>query len=77
MARTKIVATIGPGSAQPETIRRMLHAGMTVARINFSHGDNAEHTKTVAMLRDVAALEGVTLAILGDLQGPKLRLGHV
>lgn len=77
MARTKIVATIGPGSANPETIRRMLHAGMTVARINFSHGDHAGHTKTVAMLREVAAREGMTLAILGDLQGPKLRLGHV
>lgn len=55
----------------------MLHAGMTVARINFSHGDHAGHTNTVNMLREVAAAEGKTLAILGDLQGPKLRLGHV
>ena len=55
----------------------MLHAGMTVARINFSHGDHAGHTKTVNMLREVAATERKTLAILGDLQGPKLRLGHV
>jgi len=77
MARTKIVATIGPGSAHPETIRRMLAAGMTVARINFSHGDHAAHTKTVNMLREVAKEEGKILAILGDLQGPKLRLGHV
>jgi pyruvate kinase len=77
MARTKIVATIGPGSAHPETIRRMLEAGMTVARINFSHGDHAGHTQTAKMLREVAAKEGKTLAILGDLQGPKLRLGHV
>lgn len=77
MARTKIVATIGPGSAHPETIRRMLAAGMTVARINFSHGDHAWHTQTVNMLRDVAREEGKVLAILGDLQGPKLRLGHV
>jgi pyruvate kinase len=77
MARTKIVATIGPGSANPETIRRMLAAGMTVARINFSHGDHAGHTKTVNMLREVAQAEGKILAILGDLQGPKLRLGHV
>lgn len=77
MARTKIVATIGPGSAHPETIRRMLNAGMTVARVNFSHGDHAGHTQTVKMLREVAAKEGKTLAILGDLQGPKLRLGHV
>ncbi|MFO7663550.1 MAG: pyruvate kinase [Chloroflexota bacterium] len=77
MARTKIVATIGPGSANPETIRRMLTAGMTVARINFSHGNHPAHTKTVNMLREVAASEGYVLAILGDLQGPKLRLGHV
>ena len=77
MARTKIVATIGPGSAHPETIRRMLDAGMTVARINFSHGDHEGHTKTAALLRQVAAQEGKVLAILGDLQGPKLRLGHV
>lgn len=77
MARTKIVATIGPGSANPETIRRMLAAGMTVARVNFSHGDHAAHTKTVNMLREVAASEGRILAILGDLQGPKLRLGTV
>ncbi len=77
MARTKIVATIGPGSANPETIRRMLNAGMTVARINFSHGDHEGHIQTVALLREVAAQEGKVLAILGDLQGPKLRLGHV
>ena len=77
MARTKIVATIGPGSAHPETIRRMLAAGMTVARVNFSHGDHTAHTQTVEMLREVARSEGKTLAILGDLQGPKLRLGHV
>jgi pyruvate kinase len=77
MARTKIVATIGPGSSNPETIRRMLEAGMTVARVNFSHGDHAAHTQTVGMLREVARREGRVLAVLGDLQGPKLRLGTV
>ena len=77
MARTKIVATIGPASSNPETIRRMLAAGMTVARINFSHGDHESHSKTVKMLRRVAEAESKALAILGDLQGPKLRLGHV
>lgn len=77
MARTKIVATIGPASARPETIRRMLDAGMTVARINFSHGDHEGHTETINMLRRVAEEEGKILAILADLQGPKLRLGHV
>jgi pyruvate kinase len=55
----------------------MLHAGMTVARINFSHGDHATHTDTAHMLRRVAEEEGRVLALLADLQGPKLRLGHV
>jgi pyruvate kinase len=58
MARTKVVATIGPVSNNPDTIRKMLHAGMTVARVNFSHGDHTSHTATVNMLRDVADKEG-------------------
>lgn len=77
MARTKIVATIGPASNKPETIRKMLRAGMNVARVNFSHGDHAGHISTVKMLREVAEAERKVLAILGDLQGPKLRLGYV
>jgi len=77
MARTKIVATIGPASNNPETIRRMLAAGMTVARVNFSHGDHDSHRDTVKMLRRVASEEKKVLAILGDLQGPKIRLGYV
>ncbi|MCA9970392.1 MAG: pyruvate kinase [Anaerolineales bacterium] len=77
MPRTKIVATIGPSSNNPETIRRMLSAGMTVARINFSHGNHDTHIQTFHMLRRVAREEGYVLAILADLQGPKLRLGHV
>lgn len=55
----------------------MLEAGMNVARVNFSHGDHETHTQTVAMLRKVSVAEKRTLAILGDLQGPKLRLGRV
>jgi pyruvate kinase len=77
MARTKVVATIGPQSDNPDTIRKMLRAGMHVARVNFSHGDHDSHTATVKMLRSVAASEGKVLAIMGDLQGPKLRLGYV
>ena len=77
MLRTKIVATIGPASNHPDTIRRMLAAGMTVARINFSHSDHETHIQIVEMLRHVAATEGKVLALLADLQGPKLRLGHV
>lgn len=77
MARTKIVATIGPSSNDPDTIRMMLQAGMNVARVNFSHGNHESHRATVKMLREVAAQENKVLAILGDLQGPKLRLGYV
>jgi pyruvate kinase len=77
MPRTKIVATIGPASSNPEIIRRMLRAGMDVARINFSHGDHEGNSATVDMLRQVAAAEGKILALMGDLQGPKIRLGHV
>ena len=77
MSRTKIVATIGPSSSNPTTIRKMLHAGMNVARLNFSHGDHEAHTRTATLLREVAASEGMVLALLGDLQGPKLRLGQV
>jgi pyruvate kinase len=75
MARTKIVATIGPASNHPDTIRRMLNAGVNVARINFSHGDHESHTQTIATLRRIAEEERKVLALLGDLQGPKLRLG--
>ncbi len=77
MARTKIVATIGPASNNPEIVRQLLAAGMNVARINFSHGDHQSHKQTVAMLRQIVAETGNVLAILGDLQGPKLRLGFV
>ena len=77
MARTKVVATIGPASDNEATIRKMLHAGMDVARVNFSHGSQEELAETYTMMRRVAEEEGKVLAILGDLQGPKLRLGHV
>ncbi|MCB9005532.1 MAG: pyruvate kinase [Ardenticatenaceae bacterium] len=77
MLRTKIVATIGPASNNAKTIQKMLTGGMTVARINFSHGDHQTHIETVRTLRRVATEEGIALALLGDLQGPKLRLGQV
>jgi pyruvate kinase len=77
MARTRIVATIGPTSNNPTTITEMIAAGMNVARLNFAHGDHETHKNTVQMLRDVAASENAVLAILADLQGPKLRLGNI
>ena len=73
--RTKIVATIGPASRDPETLRRMVAAGMDVARLNFSHGDHAQHAETARQVRDAAGAAGRPVAILQDLPGPKLRIG--
>ncbi|MCB0004895.1 MAG: pyruvate kinase [Anaerolineales bacterium] len=75
MTRTKIVATIGPASAKPEVFRLMLRAGLNVARVNFSHGSHESHQETIEMIRRIAREEGKVLAILGDLQGPKIRFG--
>ena len=75
--RTKIVATIGPASWEKETIRKMIIAGMNVARINFSHGDHETHDRTIDRVREVAEEEGVVIAILCDIQGPKIRVGKL
>src|SRR5271168_5464350 len=75
MRRTKIVATIGPASREPETLTRMIDAGMDVARLNYSHGTLEEHAETVRRLRDAAGRAGRSIAILQDLPGPKLRIG--
>ena len=72
--RTKIVATLGPASDDPQTLRRMINAGMTVARLNFSHGDAAEHRRRAAALREAASVTGRDVGLLGDLQGPKIRV---
>jgi len=74
---TKIVATIGPASANEETIRAMIRAGMDVARINFSHGDHDTHGGVIEMVRRIAEEENATVAILCDIQGPKIRIGKV
>jgi pyruvate kinase len=75
MRRTKIVATIGPASREPETLTRMVEAGMDVARLNYSHGTLDEHAETVRRVRDAAGRAGRPIAILQDLPGPKLRIG--
>jgi len=73
--RTKIVATIGPASRSPETLRALVDAGLNVARLNFSHGTHDDHGKTIEMLRRVSNEAGVPLAVLQDLPGPKVRTG--
>ena len=75
MRRTKIVATIGPASRDPETLLRMVEAGMDVARVNYSHGTLEEHAETVTRVRNAAGQAGRAVAILQDLPGPKLRIG--
>ncbi|MCS6842276.1 MAG: pyruvate kinase [Roseiflexus sp.] len=75
MRRTKIVATIGPASSNPEVIEQLLAAGMDVARLNFSHGTHEEHAQRIRMLREIAARKERPLALLQDLQGPKIRTG--
>ncbi len=72
---SKIVCTIGPATRSPRMIRRLLEAGMDVARLNFSHGTHQEHAHSIAMLRDAAIEHEKPIAILADLQGPKIRTG--
>lgn len=75
--RTKIVATIGPTSRDEETLRQMIRTGLNVARINFSHGDHETHGKAIDDVRRIAYEEGAVVAILCDIQGPKIRIGKI
>jgi pyruvate kinase len=75
--RTKIVATIGPASCDPETLTRMVEAGMDVARLNFSHGSLEIHAENAQRVRAAADRAGRQVAILQDLPGPKIRIGRL
>lgn len=75
MPQTRIVCTIGPASREPETLRQLTRAGLDVARLNFSHGDQTSHGETIRRIRAAADHENKPVAILADLQGPKLRVG--
>ncbi|MFN8471092.1 MAG: pyruvate kinase [Anaerolineae bacterium] len=77
MRKTKIVATLGPASSSSDVIDRMIAAGLDVARLNFSHGTHEDHAATVARLRAAAQRAGRPLALLQDLQGPKIRTGSL
>ena len=72
---TKIVATLGPASSTPEVLERMVQAGIDVVRMNFSHGSAEDHKARADGIRAAAAKYGRTVGILGDLQGPKIRVG--
>ena len=75
MLRTKIVCTLGPASDNEEIVRAFVKAGMAVARVNFSHGSYEDHARRIETVRRVAGEAGRPVAILADLQGPKLRVG--
>lgn len=74
LRRTKIIATLGPATDDPTTLRQMIEAGLDVVRLNFSHGDNAAQRKRIEQLREITADCGRFVGIIGDLQGPKIRV---
>ena len=76
--RTKILATIGPATSDKATVERLVEAGMNAVRLNFSHGSHDDHAEVFRTVREVQDESGWrTLAIVGDLQGPKLRVGDL
>ena len=77
LRRTKIVCTIGPATASPEMLDRLVDAGMDAARLNFSHGTHEEHGERARLVREAQERAGRPLALIADLQGPKLRIGDL
>lgn len=76
LRRTKIVATLGPSTSTPERIEALIRAGLDVARLNFSHGSADDHRERARLVREIAARQGRYVAIMGDLQGPKIRIAR-
>ncbi|MEM7029218.1 MAG: pyruvate kinase [Chloroflexota bacterium] len=75
--RTKIVATLGPASSDKKILTAMIKAGLNTARLNFSHGDHDSHAKTIAILRELSESLNCPIAIMGDLRGPRIRVGEI
>ncbi|MEA2041895.1 MAG: pyruvate kinase [Bacteroidota bacterium] len=76
-SRTKIIATIGPASREKRILRKMFEAGVDVCRLNFSHGTHKDHGDTIKVIRELNIEMGTDVAILADLQGPKMRIGQI
>ena len=72
---TKIVATLGPASSDPVLLEKIIQAGVNVVRLNFSHGQADDHVKLAGLVREAAQRAGREVAIMADLQGPKIRVG--
>lgn len=77
MKKTKIIATMGPASIDKQTLKKMIEEGVNVCRLNFSHGSHEVHEATIKLIREVNNETGLNVAILGDLQGPKIRTGKM
>jgi len=75
--RTKIVATLGPATSTEEMIQELVHSGVDVARLNFSHGEHEGHLKNARFVRAAAEEVGRNVAVMQDIQGPKIRTGEV
>jgi pyruvate kinase len=75
--KAKIVATVGPASQSEEVLKKLIQAGMNVARMNFSHGTHKEYADKIALIRELSERLGVAVGILQDLQGPKIRVGDL
>ena len=72
---TKIVATLGPATSDPEVLERLIRAGVDVVRLNFSHGKAQDHIDRANLVRTISEKVGRTVALMADLQGPKIRVG--
>ncbi|HYM36980.1 MAG TPA: pyruvate kinase [Nitrospiraceae bacterium] len=77
MRKAKIVCTIGPASSSPEMLEQLIGAGMNVARLNFSHGTHESHARAIQTIRQAAQRTGAAVAILQDIQGPRIRIGRL
>src|SRR5271157_1836668 len=77
LQKTKIVATIGPACDAPAVLEQMIRSGMSVARLNFSHGTFDEHAARIQRLRAAAKAAGREIALMADLPGPKMRIGQL
>ncbi|MGE3727955.1 MAG: pyruvate kinase, partial [Candidatus Sericytochromatia bacterium] len=75
--KTKIVATLGPATANAEMIEALIRQGVNVFRLNFSHGSHEDHLSTLQLIREISQSKSLNVAVLQDLQGPKIRIGEV
>src|SRR3546814_12198035 len=77
LRRTKIVAPLGPSTSTPGQLEALVRAGIDVARLNFSHGTADDHRERARLVREIAAQQGRFVALMGDLQGPKIRIARL